>query len=101
MAQLRDRMAEDLKLTGYASSTHRIYLHYAKNFAKCVFRRSWTGNPEEAGQRFRRKVDTDSEGSWTAIPKEGGHQVRRNLMRLSHDTGRRVSSIKLKLPWST
>ena len=38
MGQLRDRMAEDLKLSGYSPSTHRIYVHYAKNFAKHFMR---------------------------------------------------------------
>jgi len=34
MGQVRDRMAEDLKLAGYSPSTIRVYLHYAKNFAR-------------------------------------------------------------------
>lgn len=34
MTRLRDRMTEDLKLAGYAATTVRIYLHYAKNFAE-------------------------------------------------------------------
>ena len=34
MGQLRDRMAEDLHLKGFSPSTQRIYLHYAKQFAK-------------------------------------------------------------------
>ena len=46
MAQLRDRMSEDLKLAGYALSTHRIYLHYAKNFAKHFMR-----SPAKMGEK--------------------------------------------------
>ncbi|MHC4230917.1 MAG: tyrosine-type recombinase/integrase [Planctomycetota bacterium] len=33
MGHLRDRMDEDLRLAGYSRSTHRIYLHYARQFA--------------------------------------------------------------------
>ena len=39
MAELRDRMVQDLKLAGYSPSTQRIYLHYAKDFSR-YFRRS-------------------------------------------------------------
>ncbi len=45
MAHLRDRMAEDLKLAGYSSSTQKIYLHYARNFAKYFMR-----SPKEMGE---------------------------------------------------
>jgi integrase/recombinase XerD len=38
MGQLRDRMEEDLKLKGYSSSTRRIYLLYAREFAKFYMR---------------------------------------------------------------
>ena len=34
MGQLRDRMEADLTLAGYADSTRRIYLFYAKQFTK-------------------------------------------------------------------
>ncbi len=34
MGQLCDRMQEDLKLGGYSPSTRRIYLLYARMFAK-------------------------------------------------------------------
>lgn len=39
MAEVRDRMVQDLRLAGYSASTRRIYLHYAKDFAR-HFRRS-------------------------------------------------------------
>lgn len=45
MGQLRDRMAEDLKLRGFSPSTQRIYVHYAKNFAKHFMR-----SPGEMGE---------------------------------------------------
>lgn len=45
MGQLRERMVQDLKLTGYSPVTARIYLHYAKYFAK-HFKRS----PDEMGE---------------------------------------------------
>lgn len=38
MGQLRDRMAEDLRLKGFSPSTQRVYLHYAKEFAKHFMR---------------------------------------------------------------
>ena len=45
MGDLRDRMAEDLRLAGYSPCTQRLYLHYAKNFAKHFMR-----SPEEMGE---------------------------------------------------
>jgi integrase/recombinase XerD len=45
MGELRDRMIQDLTLTGYSPSTARIYLHYARSFAK-HFKRS----PAEMGK---------------------------------------------------
>ena len=45
MGQLRDRMEADLKLAGYSPSTRKIYLLYARLFAK-HFKRS----PEEMGE---------------------------------------------------
>ena len=45
MGQLRNRMAEDLTLAGYSPSTHRIYLHYAKSFAKHFMR-----SPDNMGE---------------------------------------------------
>ena len=46
MGQLRDRMVEDLKLSGYSPATAEVYLHYGKAFAK-HFRRS----PSEMGEK--------------------------------------------------
>lgn len=34
MGHLRDRMIEDLRLGGYSDSTVKVYVHYAKEFAK-------------------------------------------------------------------
>jgi len=45
MGLLRDRMSEDLKLAGYSPETSRIYLHYAKRFAKHFMR-----GPEMLGE---------------------------------------------------
>ena len=45
MGFLRDRMTEDLRLAGFSSDTQRIYLHYAKYFAKHFMR-----SPEEMGE---------------------------------------------------
>ncbi len=45
MGQLRDRMAEDLNLAGFSPSTQRIYVHYAKKFAKHFMR-----SPAEMGE---------------------------------------------------
>jgi len=39
MGELRDRMQRDLKLGGYSPETTRVYVHYAKDFAK-YFNRS-------------------------------------------------------------
>jgi len=50
MGQLRDRMIQDLRLSGYSSSTRRIYLLYATKFAQ-FFRRS----PEILGEREVRR----------------------------------------------
>lgn len=44
MGKLRDRMEEDLELGGYSSSTRRIYLLYACQFAKFHMR-----SPAEMG----------------------------------------------------
>lgn len=45
MGELRDRMLQDLTLTGYSPSTVRIYLHYARSFAKHFMR-----SPAEMGE---------------------------------------------------
>lgn len=45
MGQLRERMLEDLKLSGYSPATAQVYLHYGKEFTK-HFRRS----PREMGE---------------------------------------------------
>lgn len=45
MAQLRDRMAEDLGLAGYRPRTQELYLHLAKNFAAFFMR-----SPAEMGE---------------------------------------------------
>jgi len=46
MGQLRDRMAEDLHLRGFSPSTRRVYLHYAKEFAKHFMR-----SPVQMGEK--------------------------------------------------
>lgn len=38
MAKLRDRMSEDLRLAGYSRHTTRVYLHWARDFAKHFMR---------------------------------------------------------------
>jgi integrase/recombinase XerD len=45
MGELRDRMEQDLKLGGYSPSTQRIYLHYARDFARYHMR-----SPAEMGE---------------------------------------------------
>ena len=45
MGQLRDRMEADLRLTGYSPSTRKIYLGYARLFAKYHMR-----SPAEMGE---------------------------------------------------
>lgn len=51
MGHLRDRMRDDLTLSGYSSGTARIYLYYAKAFAK-HFMRSPTEMGEEEVRTF-------------------------------------------------
>jgi len=34
MGKLRDRMEQDLKLGGYSPATQRVYLLYAREFAR-------------------------------------------------------------------
>lgn len=50
MGQLRDRMVQDLRLSGYASSTRRIYLLYATKFAQHFSR-----SPEILGEKEIRR----------------------------------------------
>ena len=45
MGQLRDRMQTDLKLRGYSPSTRKIYLLYARLFARHFMR-----SPAEMGE---------------------------------------------------
>ena len=45
MGQLRQRIEADLKLAGYSPSTKKIYLLYARLFAKHFMR-----SPEEMGE---------------------------------------------------
>ena len=50
MGALRDKMAADLKIAGYSPSTQKIYLLYARQFARFLMR-----SPEEMGaQEIRR-----------------------------------------------
>ena len=45
MGQLRERMEADLKLAGYSPQTRKIYLLYARRFARHFMR-----SPEELGE---------------------------------------------------
>ena len=52
MGKLRDRMEQDLKLGGYSPATQRIYLLYAREFARYHMR---SGSIAKFGfGRFRR-----------------------------------------------
>ena len=50
MGELRDRMVQDLRLSGYASSTRRIYLLYATKFAQ-----HFGQSPEMLGEKEIRR----------------------------------------------
>ena len=57
MGQLRDRMEADLRLTGYSASTRKIYLCYARLFAKHFMRSpAEMGEAEERGLLIRRAM---------------------------------------------
>src|SRR4051812_8706959 len=49
MGKLRDRMEEDLKLGGYSPATQRVYLLYAREFARYFMR-----SPADRGEQETR-----------------------------------------------
>jgi site-specific recombinase XerD len=86
MAQLRDRMEEDLRLKGYSPSTRRNYLLYCRKFA-AHYRRS----PQELGEEEIRRFLL--------------HQIQ--VEQLSYDTYRQVLAalkflytVTLGRPWA-
>ncbi|MGH7410929.1 MAG: tyrosine-type recombinase/integrase [Candidatus Methylomirabilis sp.] len=58
MGDLRDRMLEDLTLAGYSPSTVRIYLHYARSFAKHYMRSPAAMGKEEVRAYLLHLLDT-------------------------------------------
>ncbi len=100
MGQLRDRMETDLKLGGYSPSTRKIYLLYARRFAKHHMR-----SPAEMGEaEIRRYLLYMVEEK--KISRETYRQIRAALIFLYTITLKRQTEVehlpvrrkKVKLP---
>ena len=100
MGQLRDRMETDLKLGGYSPSTRKIYLLYARRFAKHHMR-----SPAEMGEaEIRRYLLYMVEEK--KISRETYRQIRAALIFLYTVTLKRQTEVehlpvrrkKVKLP---
>ena len=74
MGQLCDRMQEDLKLGGYSASTRRIYLLYARMFAKFHMRSPAEMSEPEIRQYLLHLMDQRK------ISRQTFRQVRAGLM---------------------
>ena len=88
MGQLRDRMEEDLRLAGYSPSTIKIYLIYARRFAKHHMR-----SPAEMGENEIREFllhMVEERG----ISRETYRQVRAALIFLYRITLRRPMEVE-------
>lgn len=100
MGQLRDRMETDLKLAGYSPSTRKIYLLYARLFAKHHMRSPAKMGEEEIRQYLLHMVEKRK------ISRETYRQIRAALIFLYSVTLKRATEIdhlpvrrnKVKLP---
>jgi integrase/recombinase XerD len=100
MGQLRDRMEVDLKLGGYSPSTRKIYLLYARLFAKHHMRSPAEMGEEEIRQYLLHMVEERK------ISRETYRQIRAALIFLYTITLKRPTEVdhlpvrrnKVKLP---
>jgi len=100
MGQLRDRMEVDLKLGGYSPSTRKIYLLYARLFAKYHMRSPADMGEEEIRQYLLHMVEEKK------ISRETYRQIRAALIFLYTVTLKRPAEVdhlpvrrnKVKLP---
>lgn len=100
MGQLRDRMQVDLKLAGYSPSTQKIYLLYARLFAKYHMRSPDEMGEEQIRQYLLHMVEEKK------ISRETYRQIRAALIFLYTVTLRRQTEVehlpvrrkKVKLP---
>ena len=100
MGQLRDRMETDLKLGGYSPSTRKIYLLYARRFAKHHMRSPAEMGEAEIRQYLLHMVEEKK------ISRETYRQIRAALIFLYTITLKRQTEVehlpvrrkKVKLP---
>jgi len=100
MGQLRDRMETDLRLAGYSPSTRKIYLGYAKLFAKYHMRSPAEMGEEQIRQYLLHMVEEKK------ISRETYRQIRAALIFLYTITLKRETEVdhlpvrrkKVKLP---
>ena len=100
MGQLRDRMEADLRLAGYSPSTRKIYLGYAKLFAKYHMRSPAEMGEDQIRQYLLHMVEEKK------ISRETYRQIRAALIFLYTVTLKRQTEVehlpvrrkKLKLP---
>ncbi len=100
MGQLQDRMEADLRLAGYSPSTRKIYLLYAKLFAKHYMRSPAEMGEEEIRQYLLHMIEEKK------ISRETYRQIRAALIFLYTVTLKRQTEVehlpvqrkKIKLP---
>lgn len=100
MGQLRDRMETDLRLTGYSPSTRKIYLGYARLFAKYHMRSPAEMGEDQIRQYLLHMVEEKK------ISRETYRQIRAALIFLYTVTLKRQTEVehlpvrrkKVKLP---
>ena len=81
MGQLRDRMETDLKLGGYSPSTRKIYLLYARLFAKHHMRSPAEMGEDEIRQYLLHMVEEkerDLTGNLPADPRRAHLSLHRH-----------------------
>jgi len=88
MGQLRDRMAGDLTLAGYSATTKKIYLLYARQYAKHFMRSPAEMGEEEIRQFLLHLVEEKR------ISRSTYRQVRASLMFLYTVTLKRPSEVE-------
>lgn len=88
MGQLRDRMEVDLRLAGYSPSTRKIYLCYARLFAKYHMRSPAEMGEEEIRQYLLHMVEEKK------ISRETYRQIRAALIFLFSITLKRSTEVE-------
>ena len=82
MGKLRDRMEQDLKLGGYSPATQRIYLLYAREFARYHMRSPADMGEEEIRAYLMNRIERQCSHEtyrqvWAGLTHRLCHNARR------------------------